>query len=426
MKQLIVTCFGIVLLSCGTGTEKKEVVAKDTVKADTTTNAIVSNDAKEERVSCKNDSLDELAKMISGISDKNAKVLPSIFNSKTFTEFAEGFDKKWNEFDTSRLDKLEKFRTGLLKPEVGDVKTLFYPFSGPDFLYAKAFFPEADNYILMGLEPVGTLPVYDERPTAKDSMTKYFAKIKPALHTILNFSFFRTAAMKTDLRNQELDGTLHLLLLFIKRTGNEICDITPGFIDSTGNWQNAQSFPALAKKSVNNKGIELRFTTTEGKPKTLYYFSLHLEDGMLKHNKNMLNYFSKMGDVVTYLKGASYLMHEGYFSEIRNTIFKHSTKIIQDDSGIAFNYFQYSGYSWDFAFFGKYKRPIALFSYAYQPELDSLWKKQGSVDIGFGIGYNFRDKNSNLMVAKRGEAIPIPEIPVKMKPKEKKPSKANQ
>ncbi len=36
--------------------------------------------------------------------------------------------------------------------------TMFYMFSGPDFLYANAFYPNAKTYVLSGLEPVGTVP----------------------------------------------------------------------------------------------------------------------------------------------------------------------------------------------------------------------------------------------------------------------------
>ena len=32
---------------------------------------------------------------------------------------------------------------------------MFYMFSGPDFLYADAFFPKASTYVLSGLEPIG-------------------------------------------------------------------------------------------------------------------------------------------------------------------------------------------------------------------------------------------------------------------------------
>lgn len=33
-----------------------------------------------------------------------------------------------------------------------------YMFSGPDFLYATSFFPNASTYVLAGLEPVGEIP----------------------------------------------------------------------------------------------------------------------------------------------------------------------------------------------------------------------------------------------------------------------------
>ena len=35
---------------------------------------------------------------------------------------------------------------------------VFYMFSGPDFLYANQFFPNASTYILAGTEPIGPLP----------------------------------------------------------------------------------------------------------------------------------------------------------------------------------------------------------------------------------------------------------------------------
>ena len=31
-------------------------------------------------------------------------------------------------------------------------------FSGPDFLYATSFFPNASTYVLAGLEPTGDIP----------------------------------------------------------------------------------------------------------------------------------------------------------------------------------------------------------------------------------------------------------------------------
>ena len=38
--------------------------------------------------------------------------------------------------------------------------------------------------------------------------------------------------MKNDLKNTEVDGTLHLLILFLKRTGNLFCSAKPVTVDS--------------------------------------------------------------------------------------------------------------------------------------------------------------------------------------------------
>ncbi len=103
-------------------------------------------------------------------------------------------------------------------------------------------------------------------------------------------------------------------------------------------------------------------------------------------------------DFNTYLKGASYLLHYASFSTIRNFILDNTQHVTQDDSGIAYRYFEKRG-KWDYIFYGKYRRPLSLFPGCYQPELDSLYKQVGSKDVGFGIGYNFKDQNSNLMIA---------------------------
>lgn len=420
--NLFITTLIFVLFSCGNNdngnknTNNKIVItAKDSTKK-------APNSSNQNKVfSCKNDSLDVLAKVIAGINDTSRKILKDVFEQTTFKKFSNNFTKKWNQLDSSRLKKLEVFRATELTKTIGETETLFYPFSGPDFLYSNAFFPEATNYILMGLEPVGSIPIYNQTDKSKDSLNKYFEKINSSLYAILKFSFFRTASMSHDLHTQELDGTLHLLLLFIKRTGHNICSAKPIYIDSSGSIKYLNSFPELAKKSLNNRGVEIVFTNKSGQQKRLYYYSLHLEDGSLRNNKGVNLFFAKMGNFNTYLKGASYLMHQGYFSHIRNVIFEHSKNITQDDSGIALRYFENSGYKWEYNFYGKYTRPISLFSYAYQKDLDSLYRTKGSKEIGFGIGYNFQDKNSNLMIAKRGNKIDgyIPKVLSKSKEKEK-------
>jgi hypothetical protein len=312
-------------------------------------------------------------------------------------QFNKNFNKRWISFDTTRLFDLKQFKTNELSKIIKPQSTLFYPFSGPDILYAQTFFPEADKYVMIGLEPVGSLPKFDLNEV--DSLNSYYSKINTSLNAILKFSFFRTVSMSKDLKNTEVDGTLHLLFLFLKRTGNIFSSAKAVTVDSTGSLNYLNSFEQLKTLKSNTKGLEICFIDKNQKLKTLYYFSLNAADAGLKSNKGFVNYLKNMGSINTYLKGASYLMHKNYFSIIRNIILSQSHQVIQDDSGIAVHYFLNDNNKWVYNFFGEYLKPISMFASFYQKDLDSLYKKEGSKNIGLGIGYNFKDKNSNFMVA---------------------------
>ena len=395
--KLILGICSTALIACNTSTT--ETKTQTTVKKDTV--VIPTKDSvkiESTTTNCTNDSLNAIANIMSGISDSNP-LFKDIQNSSDFKVFSKNFDKRWMSFDSSRLSNLRKFKDEEISKIVKTQSTLFYPFSGPDILYSQTFFPDVDKYVMIGLEPVGSLPEFNQKE--KDSLDTYFSKVNTSLNAILKFSFFRTQSMSKDLRNEEVDGTLHLLVLFLKRTGNTLCSAKPVTVDSTGAIKYIATFSDLKKLRANTKGVEITFADVNHHAKTLYYFSLNASDGGLKSNKGFVAYLKKMGTINSYLKGASYLMHKNYFSIIRNTILNQSQHVIQDDSGMAFHYFTESNSKWDYSFYGKYLKPIPMFSQFYQPDLDSLYKQKGSKPIGFGIGYNFKDKNSNFMIASK-------------------------
>lgn len=375
--------------------EQKQKPATDSMLSDSV-HIVTVEDAHD--VKKVNDTLNEIASLIAGKADSSI-IFANVLRNKHYTNFSSAFSKRWNDFDTTRILKLTDFRTKELVSGVKYEKTLFYPFSGPDILYANLFFPDAKEYILIGLEPVGTLPDFSK--SYEDSLERYYSKLNTSLHAILKFSFFRTESMSKDLKSTEVDGTIHLLLLFLSRTGNEIVSARPLTIDSLGNKVYLNSFPELKTANLKTRGVEIQFKTPGNKVKQLNYFSLNLADAVLRTNAGFKIYLEKMEGFNTYLKGASYLLHKPYFSEVRTIILNGSSTIVQDDSGIAFNYFAESKTNWNFKLYGEYTRPISLFKNAYQKELDSLYKAIGSSPLGFGIGYNFKDKNSNLIVAKR-------------------------
>jgi len=398
-KKISVFVITACVIGCSpTSTEKTGELKKDTIMPQ----IVVEKERKDSVESVIvpelmiNDTLNALADIMSGITDTSS-IYKYVQNTPDFRSFSKNFDKRWKTYDSTRLMNLRKFKENEISKVVKPQSTLFYPFSGPDILHAQAFFPEADKYVMIGLEPVGSLPVFKKEET--DSLDTYFSKVNTSLNAILKFSFFRTQSMKNDLKNEEVDGTLHLLFLFLKRTGNEFSSAKPVTVDSLGTVQYVKSFAELKKLRTNTRGVEIKFVDVEKHPKTLYYFSLNAADAGLKSNKGFVAYLKNMGTVNTYLKGASYLMHKNYFSMIRNVILDQSQHVVQDDSGIGFHYFLEDDHQWAYSFFGQYLKPIPMFAEFYQKDLDSLYKKQGAKPIGFGIGYNFKDKNSNFMIA---------------------------
>lgn len=399
-SQILVLCFAILTFSCS----NSDTTNNKTKKQDTNTveikdtlivkPVIIDSTIIEPSIKI-NDSLNAIATIIAGMYSNSNSEFNFLLKNKDYLNFATNFNNRWLKFDTTRLEKLKLFQQKVLSKNVKPAQTLFYPFSGPDILYAYTFFPDVENYIMVGLEPVGTLPKFTNNP--EDSIVNYFNKINTSLNAILKFSFFRTESMSKDLKNEEVDGTLHLLFLFLTRTGNSIISANPVSIDSTGSIIEKNNFIDLKKSNHRTKGIQIKFLTKNNQVKTISYFSLNAANDGLSKNKGFTTYLNKIKNFNTYLKGASYLLHNAHFSIIRNAILNGSNCIIQDDSGIAFKYFDKNKFT--FKFFGDYIKPISLFSKNYQKDLDSVWSSQGSEKIGFGIGYNFKDNNSNLLIA---------------------------
>lgn len=385
---------------CETETKKetKEQPVKDTLQK---TEPVASNTSETvTALPAVSDTLNDLANFISGNTSHDYKLFSEYRKKPGFTNFGAQFSKRWVSFDSTKLLPIKNFVSTEFASK-GPYKNIFYPFSGPDILYSTTLFPDADQYTLIGLEPVGTLPIIDDKTIIADSIKNYFDKINSSLNAILKFSFFRTISMKEDLRNPDVDGTIHLILLFLNKTGHQIVSVKPFHIDTLGNKEYMHSTTALSKSSYKNKSIEVVAIDKNNKLKTITYTSTDLSDAGLRRNKGLISYINNLHFETTYLKGASYLMHKPAFSEIRKLILTNAGKIVQDDSGMAIRYILNDKNKWEFAFYGEYTKPINMFTQHYQSDLDSLYKLKGSKKLGFGLGYNYRDKNSNFMIIKK-------------------------
>jgi len=195
-----------------------------------------------------------------------------------------------------------------------------------------------------------------------------------------------------DFRTDELNGTIHLMLLFLARDHNIIANIRYVYVDDHGIQKENQN-----REIRKNDGVEILFLDTNMIPHTVTYYSVNLDNANYGSNAGMQKYIERLGTFNTYLKAASYLMHRINFSIIRSTILARTKYLLEDDSGIPYRFFQNKD-QWKANFYGVYVRPIPLFSNYYQPDLDSAYKDSTNYrkSLNFGIGYNF--KQSNLML----------------------------
>jgi hypothetical protein len=283
---------------------------------------------------------------------------------------------------------------------------MLYMFSGPDFLYANAFFPKATTYVLSGLEPVGTVP---DLTAMRGSVAPTLHQLRASLSTILSYSFFKTHKMRSDLRVGRVNGTLPILYVFLARSGKTIREVTPVRLDDGGALQ-----PDVdGVRGTATRGVKIVFAGSDGEARTLYYFSTNLANDGVKSSK-FLKFCETLAPGDSLIKSASYLLHSGGFSTVRDFLLANSAVVIQDDSGIPFAY--YDSLKWDLQPFGHYRGPIGIFARGYQSKYAVFFRNSRPID--FGIGYRWRPHESNLLLAVKTSADAVREASAQPSPKE--------
>jgi hypothetical protein len=330
-------------------------------------------------------SADDVARFLAGMAPSEASPLTPLTKDPAWQRHARFFDNAFAQLEQRQLSKVRDWTTANL---TAPRPTMFYMFSGPDFLYADAFYPKATTYVLSALEPVGEVPDLARLPDLGESLDD----VEHSLSSILSFSFFKTHDMKTDLRAGEVSGTLPILSVFLVRSGKTIRDVSTLSLDTQGAMHLAGDD---AGKNAT-PGVKITFAGSDGVERTLYYFSTDLSNSGVRAS-GFLAFCATLAPGGSLIKSASYLLHAGNFAVVRKFLLDNSATIIQDDSGIALAY--YDPAKWQFYPFGHYAGPINKFPSMYQPAYVELFKH--GQPINFGIGYRWHAYESNLLLSVR-------------------------
>jgi hypothetical protein len=306
-------------------------------------------------------------------------------------------DLAWAKAETGLIGGLRDFQ----KQELGGAplagSTVFYPFGGPDALTATLCFPRSPMYVIVGLEPAGTLPAAEQ--LAKKDISRYLGGMRETMASVLGRSFFITREMDHQFRGQVTDGLLIPILHLLARTQHTVLGFRYVRLDDDGRII-AREPDYKAPTRFGNKGVEIEFRSNADQAiQKLYYFSVNLSDERLRENKPFLAYAARLKGTTTLLKATSYMLHRADFSVIRELMLANSAAILQDDSGIPYHWFQPA--VWNVSLYGDYDRPYGSFRGLAQADLRKAYQTSGRKPLAFRIGYGFGRIPSNLLLARR-------------------------
>ena len=331
--------------------------------------------------------INDTARMLAGIDADGYDQLSGIRNSTAWQTHRQRLDVMWATHASLHRGLIQSWAGS----EISDAQlanTLFYPFSGPDFLFASAFFPSAETYILCGLEGADPMPQLGglSAPEVENGL----ARLRTTLSTSMQFSYFITTDMRKDLQATRFRGVLPVLMVFLARTGHTIDSVDTVRLDGAGNVTMAGS--------SGNTGLMIRARSGWGEQKRIFYFRQDLSNGGL--SGSFLRFVQSFGRVPAFTKSASYLMHDGGFSKIRDFMLRNASVIVQDPSGIP--YADFGRYGWNLWLYGNYQSTLEVFKGCQQPDLAQAYQsgRHPVKPLDFGIGYLFQPSTTCLMVAR--------------------------
>jgi hypothetical protein len=338
-------------------------------------------------------SYNDTARFIAGLPGRPGSPLEALEKGPEWQQYAKGFEETWAAFQKGQAEPMRAFEEKELAPIRPKGSFVFYPFSGPDILYMTGFFPGRSAYVMVGLEPAGTLPSPETFKAA--AMPNEVKAWTAGVRSIFKRSFFVTSEMDAQFRGRVADGLLEPICLLLARSGYTLENIRHGNLTEEGAFT-AVEMPA-APKPV---GVEVTFRRgADGDPQKIYYFSKKL-DTEFKTKPGFSRFLQNLGQPDTLIKSAQFIMHWPGMSDLRSQILETSRTILEDDTGVPFKYLKPP--QWEVRLFGKYSAPDKPFKNWYQRDLAKAFGDPAKVTpLGMQIGYGAWRRPSSLILATR-------------------------
>ncbi len=386
------------LISCNDDSNATQKMADSKAKA---------AQPKDSTVVTTNNNYNDIALFLAGYMPQKDSALINLTKDSVWVRHAKKLNDGFARIEENRFSKMRAWRdTELKAANSSGIKTLYYPFSGPDILNGYILFPNCENYILIALEPAGKIK--DMPKMKKPDFAKYIYHLDKSMNDIFVRSYFITSAMSGDFSKWSVDGNLPVMMVFLARTQNTITNIKRIAIADDGSLKEFNLNDAIPENYIS-KGVRIDFVNKDqpSVTKHVYYYSMNMADEEYQHmfgldkNKGFLTWINKQGDFISYMKAASYINHYGFLSNSRKIVFDRSKYHLQDDSGIGYSFFDKK--VWKFNLYGAYSHPIRDFGKLYEKDLELAYKKDSAnvKPVPFKLGYHYSSVMNMLLATKK-------------------------
>jgi hypothetical protein len=340
---------------------------------------------------------DDMGRFLAGLPTRTGSQFSQLERQPAWSKHRLELDKAWSRIEESSLPAMLAFQKQELCAPLMARSPVFYPFGGPDALMVTIFFPENPTYVMVGLEPAGTLPT--AKQLGRKNLEKYLASVRATVASELSRSFFITRQMDRQFRGQVTDGLFLPILELLVRSNHTILGFRYVRLDDAGQIiERPGDYHAPGR--IANKGVEIYFRRDDDHSvHKLLYFSVNLSDEVLRENQPFLAFLHSLKPTATLLKATSYMVHKPEFSIIREYVLSKSIAVLQDDSGIPYRFF--AAAPWTVQLYGTYVRPYGSFRWLQQADLRNAYLSTGPKPLNFRIGYGYGKVPSNLLLASK-------------------------
>lgn len=309
---------------------------------------------------------------------------PAIAQSPRWPIFAKAVTANWALYSQKIADPMSQWALAEL-PVASE--TVFYPFSGPDFVTVHQLFPAAQRYVMMAMQNA-------ERPLdlanlAPDLLEPSLGVLTSAWQHFGDHGFYVTEYLEKYLYSTRANiGASTFIVSFLSLQGFEIEGVVPIQVAADGTVQE------LSPDTPRWRSVRIQ-ASKQGKSIIIDYLKIDLSNTGLQAAPQNLTLINTLTKNPVLFKAASHLPQNVDFSVIVNQVLGRSPLVVQDETGIRYTNL---AQSYQVTLFGKFVAAHHAFP-SYHVDLAKAFAQRDDIrPLNFRFGY-FKDGNYALMVA---------------------------